>query len=67
MGAHGGPVRIDRGVGGSPRLAELARERNLTLGDTVREADEALRRARFARRAADAIARLRADDTRRGA
>ena len=43
-------------------LAELARERNMTLGDTVRDAAEALRRARFARRTADAFARLRADD-----
>lgn len=53
-------IRVD--VTTRDTLADLAREQNATLGDTVRDAAEALRRARFARRTADAYARLRDDE-----
>ncbi len=53
-------IRVD--VTTRDTLAELAREQNASLGDTVRDAAEALRRARFARRTAEAYARLRDDE-----
>ncbi len=53
-------IRVD--VTTRDTLAALARERNASLGETVRDAAEALRRARFARRTVDAYARLRDDE-----
>lgn len=58
-------IRVD--VTTRDALAILARERNASLGDTVREAAEALRRARFAERTVDAYARLHADEPARQA
>jgi hypothetical protein len=52
-------IRVDLST--RDALNELAQEQGATLGETVRDAAEALRRARFARRTSDAFARLRAD------
>lgn len=53
-------IRVDLAT--RDALAALAREHNTSLGETVREAAEALRRARFAQRTVDSFARLRADE-----
>ena len=52
-------VRIDSAT--HARLMELSEASGATLIDTIREAAEALRRQRFARRVADELATLQQD------
>ena len=52
-------IRVDTDT--HARLVELSDDAGASLIDTVRDAVEALRRQRFARRVADEIAELRSD------
>jgi len=52
-------IRVDKET--HARLVHLSRESGASIGDTVRDAAEALRRQRFAHRVADELADIRRD------